>query len=70
MLNSRPKSKPTHHPGRGKRAAPITNPIPKRALRAAVIAAFLSGNVIGRMIPTTIVPNTRPQIAPRATRDK
>ena len=47
----------------------MTNPIPKRAMKAAVIAAFLSGKVMGSMIPTSIAPNARPQIAPRTTLD-
>ena len=41
-LSSRPKQRPTAHPGHGKRAEPMTNPIPKRAMKAAVIAACLS----------------------------
>jgi hypothetical protein len=69
ILSSRPKQRPTAHPGRGRRAAPITNPIPKRAMKAAMIAAFLSGTLIGSMIPTSIAPNTKPQIMPNRTLD-
>jgi hypothetical protein len=38
-------------------------------MKAAVIAARLSGKVMGSMIATSIAPNTRPQIAPRAILD-
>src|ERR1700757_1629959 len=44
MLSNNPNTRPTHHPGQGRRAAPIANPMPKRAIKAAVIAALLSGN--------------------------
>src|ERR1700691_5032620 len=69
ILNSRPKHGPTAQPGQGKRAAPITNPIPKRAMKAAVIAAFLSGKLIGSMIPMSMAPNTKPQMTPSRTLD-
>jgi hypothetical protein len=42
----------------------MTNPIPKRAMNAAVIAAFLSRKLIGNMIPMSIAPNTKPQMTP------
>ncbi len=58
MLNSRPKQSPAAHPGQGKRAAPMTNPIPKRAMKAAVMAALLSGKLIGSMIPMSMAPKT------------
>ena len=32
MLSNKPKHWPAAHPGQGKRAAPLTNPIPKRAM--------------------------------------
>jgi hypothetical protein len=43
MLSISPKNSPTNQPGHGKRAAPMTNPIAKRAMKAAVIADLLSG---------------------------
>src|SRR5580698_3192309 len=64
ILNSRPKQSPTAHPGQDRRAAPITNPIPKRAMKAAVMAARLSGKFIGTIIPMSIAPNAKPQITP------
>src|SRR5579863_6328381 len=69
MLSNRPKQSPTPHPGQGKRAAPITNPMPNRAMNAAVIAAFLSGKLIGSMIPMSMAPNTKPQMTPSRTLD-
>jgi len=38
-------------------------------MKAAVIAALLSGKDMGSMIPTSIAPNAKPQSAPRTTRD-
>ena len=38
----------------GRRAAPIANPIPKRAMNAAVIAAELSGKLMGSIMPMSI----------------
>ena len=64
MLKRSPKHRPAAHPGHGRRAAPIANPIPKRAMNAAVMAAFLSGKLIGSMNPTSTTPKTRPQITP------
>src|SRR6266849_6756043 len=69
MLSSRPKNRPTAQPGHGNRAAPMTNPIPKRATKAAVMAALLSGKLIGSMIPMSMAPNTNPQMTPRLILD-
>src|SRR6266568_1045226 len=69
MLSSRPKNRPTAQPGHGNRAAPMTNPIPKRATKAAVMAALLSGKLIGSMIPMSMAPNTNPQMTPRVILD-
>ena len=38
-------------------------------MKAAVIAAFLSGKLIGNMIPMSIAPNTKPQMTPSRTLD-
>src|ERR1700733_12968257 len=64
ILSSKLKNRPTAQPGQGRRAAPITNPIPNRAMKAAVIAAFLSGKLIGSIIPMSMAPNTKPQMTP------
>jgi hypothetical protein len=38
-------------------------------MKAAVIAAFLSGKVIGNIIPMSIAPNTKPQMIPSTILD-
>ncbi len=47
----------------------MTNPIAKRAIKAAVIAALLSGKLIGIMMPMSIAPNTKPQMTPSVILD-
>jgi hypothetical protein len=38
-------------------------------MKAAAIAVLLSGKLIGSMIPTSIAPNTNPQMMPSRTLD-
>jgi len=47
----------------------MANPIPKRAMNAAVIAALLSKKLIGNMIPTSTMPKAKPQMTPSRSLD-
>jgi hypothetical protein len=58
-LSNTPKSRPFNQPDKGISLAQITNPTAKRLMNAPAIALFLSSNVVGIIVATAIVPNTR-----------
>ena len=63
-LSNSPKTNPINQPGHGNETQPMTNPIPKRLVKAAKSAVFLSGNGIGNIMPTETSPKANPLIKP------